>query len=126
MRSFNTRYLDTIDAVGGRPPHRLLSITVQRIGPDAEVKVTAQRNRCSHDPSSLSATELVARLDIPVNWLYVEIRQKRLLIDRQPTGAYLFPNSQSVMDAIRNVREHTIVHLDLRICQPHQKGHQHA
>lgn len=26
-----------------------------------------------------------------MNWLYVQIRTKRLLIDRQPSGAYLFP-----------------------------------
>lgn len=114
---------------GHRSPNcaeKVVPITVQRIRLGAGVKVTAQRNRWSHDPSSLSAAELAAKLDIPVNWLYVEIRQKRLLINRQPTGAYLFPNSQSVMDAIRNLRDHTIKHLDLRICQPHQEGHQHA
>jgi hypothetical protein len=48
------------------------------------------------------------------------------LIDRQPTGAYLFQNSPAVMDAIRDLRNHTISHLDLRISQPHQEGHQHA
>jgi hypothetical protein len=30
------------------------------------------------------------------------------------------------MDAIRDLRNHTISHLDLRISQPHQEGHQHA
>ena len=65
-------------------------------------------------------------LDIPVNWLYVQIRQKRLLIDRQPSGAYLFPNTPSVMEAVRNLRDHAIDRLDLRISEPHQEGHQHA
>ena len=61
-----------------------------------------------------------------MNWLYVQIRQKRLLIDRQPTGAYLFPNSPAVLEAVRDLRDHTITSLDLRICQPHQEGHQHG
>jgi len=65
-------------------------------------------------------------LDIPVNWLYVQIRQKRLLIDRQPSGAYLFQDTPSVIDAVRNLRNHTITHLDLKICQPYKEGHQHA
>jgi DNA invertase Pin-like site-specific DNA recombinase len=114
---------------GHRSPNcaeKVLPITVQRIRLNAGVKVSMQRNRWSHDTSSLSATELAAKLNIPVNWLYVQIRQKRLLINRQPTGAYLFQNTPSVMEAVQNLRNHAISHLDLRICQPHQEGHQHA
>ena len=77
-------------------------------------------------PDLLSAPELAAKLNIPVNWLYVQIRQGRLLMDRQPTGAYLFPDAPSVLDAIRKLRNHAIDRLDLRICQPHQEGHQHG
>jgi DNA invertase Pin-like site-specific DNA recombinase len=114
---------------GHRSPNcadKVLPITVQRIRLGAGIKVTTQRTRWSHDSSSLSANELAAKLNIPVNWLYVQIRQMRLLIDRQPTGAYLFRNSPAVLDAVRNLRNHAINHLDLRINQPHQKGHQHA
>lgn len=105
---------------------RVLPITVQRIRLGAGIKVTAQRSRWTHEPSSLSATQLAARLKIPVNWIYVQIRRNRLLIDRQPTGAYLFQNSPAVVNAVRDLRNHTISHLDLRIIQPHQEGHQHA
>jgi DNA invertase Pin-like site-specific DNA recombinase len=101
-------------------PETVLPVTVRRI------KVTEQRNRWVHDLSMLSANELAAKLNIPVNWLYVQIRQKRLLIDRQPTGAYLFPNAPPVMEAVEKLRNHAISHLDLRISQPHQEGHQHA
>ena len=66
------------------------------------------RNPWSHDASLLSAPELATKLNIPVNWLYVQIRQKRLLTDRQPTGAYLFRNTPAVLDAVRNLREHAI------------------
>lgn len=103
--------------------NKVLPITVQRIRRGAGIKVAEPRTRWSHDPRWLSAPELASRLNIPVNWVYVQIRQKRLLMDQQPTGAYLFQDAPAVLDAIRNLRNHTISHLDLRICQPHQEGH---
>ena len=114
---------------GHRSPNcedKVKPITVQRIRRGAGIKLTEQRTRWSHDSRLLSAPELAARLNIPVNWIYVQIRQRRLLIDQQSTGAYLFRDAPSVLDAIRNLRSHTISQLDLRICQPHQEGHQHA
>ncbi len=114
---------------GHRSPDRVekvLPITVQRIRLGAGIRITAQRNRWSHDPSLLSAPELAAKLNIPVNWLYVQIKQKRLLMDCQPTGGYLFQETPAVLDAVRDLRRHTISHLDLRICQPRREGHQHA
>ena len=119
----------TLTGEGHRSPNcteKVLPITVQRLRLGAGIKVAAQRNRWTHDPTLLSPPELAARLNIPVNWLYVQLRQKRLLTDRQPSGAYLFRNTSSVMEAIQNLRNHNISHLDLRICQPHQEGHLHA
>lgn len=98
--------------------------TVQQIRRDAGLKPSAPRNRWTHEPGLLTAPELAARLNIPVNWLYVQIRRKRLLLDQQPTGAYLFQNVPATFDAIKNLRNQTINQLDLRICQPHQEGHQ--
>ena len=114
---------------GHRSPtcaYEVLPITVARLRRGAALKVTTQRTRWRHDASLLSPPELAAKLEIPVNWLYVQIRKGRLLIDRQPTGAYLFPNTPAVLDAVRNLRNHTISQLDLRICQPDQEGHQHG
>lgn len=59
-----------------------------------------------------------------MNWLYVQIRQGRLVIDRQPSGAYLFQDTPAVLSGVRSLRNHAINHLDLRICQPCQEGHQ--
>jgi hypothetical protein len=107
-------------------PEKVMPITVQRIRLGAGIKVAGQRNRWTHDASVLTAPELAAKLNIPVNWLYVQIRQERLLMDRQPTGGYLFENTPAVLTAVQDLRRHTISHLDLRICQPHKEGHQHA
>lgn len=124
---------DEIAAILTREGHRsptcadkVLPITVGRLRRGAAVTMTTQRTRWRHDASLLSPPELAAKLNIPVNWLYVQIQKRRLLIDRQPSGAYLFPNTPSVLDAVRNLRDHAIGQLDLRICQPHQEGHQHG
>lgn len=119
----------TLTGEGHRSPNRenmVLPITVGRIRRGAGIQITERRTRWSHDTSLLSAPQIAARLNIPVNWIYVQIRQKRLLIDQQPTGAYLFQDTPSVLDAVRNLRQRFVKCLDLRICQPHQKGHQHA
>jgi hypothetical protein len=105
---------------------KVLPITIQRIRLAAGVKVDVQRNRWRRDPGLLSANEVAAKLGIPVNWLYVQIRKRRLLIDRQPTGAHLFPDTPCALDAVRSLRDHTISCLDLRISQPHKEGHQHG
>ncbi len=104
----------------------VLPITVQRIRLGAGIKVTIQRNRWHHTPNMLSANEVAATLGIPVNWLYVQIRKGHLRIDRQSTGAHLFPNSPHTLDAVQSLRNHTVSSIDLRINQPDKEGHQHG
>lgn len=114
---------------GHRSAHcadKVLPVTVQRIRLAEGIKAPPSRRRWNHDPSYLSTTALAAKLGIPVNWLYVQIRKKRLLIDPQPTGAYLFPDTSVVMEGVRNLRNHVIGELDLRICQPDNGGYQHG
>jgi hypothetical protein len=76
----------TLTSEGRRSPNcveKVLPITVQRIRLLAGVKQAEQRTRWQHPPDILSAQELAGGLNIPVNWLYVQIRKGRLLIDRQ-------------------------------------------
>ncbi len=113
---------------GHRSPNcadKVLPVTVQRIRLATGIKVAVQRHRWHHDPDLLTANELASKLGIPVNWLYVQIRKKYLLIDRQLSGAHLFPDTPGVLDAVRSLRNHTISRLDLRINQPDKEGHQH-
>ncbi|MFV0409843.1 MAG: recombinase family protein [Paracoccus sp. (in: a-proteobacteria)] len=114
---------------GHRSAHcadKVLPVTVQRIRLAEGIKAPPSCRRWNHDPGYLSTTALAAKLGIPVNWLYVQIRKKRLLIDPQPTGAYLFPDTSVVLDGVRNLRNHVIGELDLRICQPDNGGYQHG
>ena len=85
---------------GHRSPNcegKVLPITVYRIRRAAGITLSKPRSRWSHDSSSLTAPELAAKLSIPVNWLYVQIREKRLLVNRQPSGAYLFQDAPVVL-----------------------------
>jgi hypothetical protein len=91
----------------------VLPITVGRIRRGAGIQITERRTRWLHDTSLLSAPQIAARLNIPVNWIYVQIRQKCLLIDQQPTGTYLFQDTPSVLDAVRNLR-HRFVKVSIR------------
>ena len=114
---------------GHRSPsceNMVLPITVAQIRRGAGIPVAQPRTRWSHDTSRLTPPELASRLNIPVNWIYVQIRQKRLLIDQQPTGAYLFEDTPPVLEAIRRLRNHATNCVDLRICQLYHEGHQHA
>lgn len=115
---------------GHRSPNsadKVLPITVQRIRLGAGLKgLTEQRTRWRHSPDLLSARELAGVLNIPVNWLYVQIRQGRLLIDRHPSGAHLFSNTPRVIEAVRKLRNHEVDHLDLRITEHHEEGHSHG
>ena len=115
---------------GHRSPNcadHVLPVTVQRIRYRAGLKgLIEQRTRWQHAPGVLSAQECAGVLGIPVNWLYVQIRQGRLLIDPHPSGAHLFANTPLVIEAVRKLRSHEIDHLDLRITEPHQEGHSHG
>lgn len=115
---------------GHRSPNcadKVLPITVQRIRYRAGLKgLVERRTRWQHAPDLLTAQELAGVLSIPVNWLYVQIRQGRLLIDRHPSGAHLFANTPPVIEAVRKLCNHEIERLDLRIIEPHNEGHSHG
>ena len=129
-RMHDDKIATVLTSEGHRSPNcadKVLPITVQRIRLRAGLKGLAeQRTRWRRSPDLLSAQELASILKIPVNWLYVQIRQGRLLIDRHPSGAHLFTNTPSVIEAVRKLRSHEIDHLDLRITEPHQEGHSHG
>jgi DNA invertase Pin-like site-specific DNA recombinase len=123
-------YDDEIAAVLTREGHRsptcedkVLPITVQRIRHAANIQMNQPRTRWTHSVGVLSANELATKLKIPVNWLYVQIRKQRLIVDRQPNGAYLFSNTEDVLKGILSLRNHTVSNIDLRIYRPHQEGH---
>jgi hypothetical protein len=79
-------YDDQIAAVLTTEGHRslnseaeVLPITVQRIRHAAGVPIMMQRTRWTHPVDVLTANELAAKLNIPVNWLHVQISKRKAL-----------------------------------------------
>ncbi|WP_245519999.1 hypothetical protein [Rhizobium azibense] len=73
---------------------KVLPITVQRLRLAAGSRQRRSATRWTHEPTLLSAVQLAARLDIPVNWIYVQIRRKRLLIDQPEHVVPKFPSGR--------------------------------
>ncbi|BBU64144.1 hypothetical protein MSC49_40790 (plasmid) [Methylosinus sp. C49] len=124
---------DAITAVltseGHRSPtceDKVLPVTVQKMRLAEKVELRRPRTRWTHGREALSAPELAAKLSIPVNWLYVQIRKQRLMVDRQRNGAYIFSDTEDVLKGVLDLRNHAIGSLDLRSCQPDQEGHQYG
>ena len=107
-------------------PERVLPVTVQRIRLAAGLRVKAQQTRWRHPPGILGVTAMAERMGVPSKWLYVQIRSGRILIDRQPSGAYLFDDAPEVIAVLHRLRSRAIERVDLRAHQPAQEGHRHA
>ena len=69
---------------------------------------------------------MAERMAIPAKWLHVQIRAGRILLDPQPSGAYLFDDTPDVIASLRALRERTAEQVDLKAHQPTQEGHQHG
>ena len=82
-----------------------------------------KRSNHVHKSAPVSAPETTVALAAQTHLTHL---MAGLLVDRQPSGAYLFLDSPPVFDGIQSLRSHIIDRLDLRICQPQQEGYQHA
>ena len=107
-------------------PDRVLPITVQQVRLAAGIRIARQRTRWRTEPGRLGVAAMAGRLGIPAKWLYVQIRQGRIAIDRQPSGAYHFDDTSQTVEALRDLRSRAIERIDLRARQPAQEGHRHG
>lgn len=106
-------------------PDKVLAITVQRVRHQAGLKSKA-RSRWRHGPDLLGVGAMSERMGIPTKWLYTQLRAGRIVLDPQPSGAYLFNDTPEVIAAVRGVRNHHADYADLRSHQPHTAGHHHG
>jgi hypothetical protein len=107
-------------------PERVLPTTIQGVRLEAGIKIARQRTRWDHEPGHLGVTAMAERLGIPAKWLYIQIRQGRIVIDRQASGAYLFEDTPQTVDALRNLRNRAVECVDLRTHQHDQEGHRYG
>lgn len=106
-------------------PDRVHPTTVQRIRLAAGVRIATQRTRWRHGPGQLGVTAMAARMGVPAKWLYVQIRSGRILIDRQPSGAYLFDDTPETVDILLGLRNRAVKRVELRTRQRAQEGQCH-
>jgi DNA invertase Pin-like site-specific DNA recombinase len=104
-----------LTAEGHRSPWRcteVLASTVQSIRIRRGVKVR-QRTRWPVVSGCLTVTQLAKRLQLPQKWIYTQLRRGVLRTVLEPSGRYLFPDTETAIQAIRELREHRTQRVDL-------------
>ena len=104
-----------LTAEGHRSPWRgteVLASTVRGIRIRHGVKVR-QRTRWPAVSGCLTVTQLARRLQLPQKWIYTQLRRGALRTVLEPSGRYLFPDTEPAMQAIRELREHRMQRVDL-------------
>jgi len=115
-----------LTAEGHRSPWRtdkVLPSTVQGVRLRYRIKAVRPRTRWPKIEGRLSVTELAARLRVPPKWIYTQLRRRSILTIYDPAGRYLFPDDEAAMCSIRQLRAHSIDHVDLREDQHHDEGY---
>jgi hypothetical protein len=90
-----------------------LPSTVRGIRLHHGIKTVRQRTRWPAVPGCLTVTQLAERLQIPQKWIHTQLRRGALRTIIEPSGRYLFPDTETAMQALRALREHRTQHVDL-------------
>jgi DNA invertase Pin-like site-specific DNA recombinase len=105
-----------LTAEGHRSPWRgaeVLPSTVRGIRLRHGMKTIRQRTRWPTVPGYLTVTQLAERLRIPQKWIHTQLRRGALRTMHEPSGRYLFPDTDSVRQAVQELRQHHTGHVDL-------------
>jgi len=114
------RYDDEIAQIltsqGHRSPWRgteVLPSTVRAIRLRHRITIAQQRTRWPPAPGYLTVPQLAGRLRIPEKWIRTQLRRGAIRAIHEPSGRYLLPDTEPAMQAIRQLREHRVSHVDL-------------
>jgi hypothetical protein len=101
---------------GHRSPWRGTSVlpsTVRGIRLRHGIKAVHRQTRWPPVKGCLTVTQLAERLNIPTKWIYTQLRRGAIRTIHEPSGRYLFPDTDHAMLAIRQLRERHIKTVDL-------------
>ena len=118
-----------LTAEGHRSPSSagVLPTTVQGIRLRHRLKSPLKTTRWAKISGRLSVPEVAVHLGVSVNWVSGRIRRGIIRIDRDTgTGRYLFPDTDQTMAALRQLKDGTIVRVDLTQNHREQEGYQDA
>ena len=105
-----------LTAEGHRSPCQgaeVLPSTVRGIRLRHGIKTVRQRTRWPAVPGCLTVTQLAERLQIPQKWIHTQLKRGALRTIIEPSGRYLFPDTETAMQALRALREHRTQDVDL-------------
>ena len=77
-------------------------------------------------PGWLTVTGIAARLQVPEKWLRCRLRDGAIRTVREPLGRYLFPDSESALEALRQLRARVVKQVDLMPGRLQHQGYHHA
>lgn len=105
-----------LTADGHRSPRcaaEVLPSTVRDIRLRHGVKMARPRTRWPAVPGCLTVAQLAERLRIPPKWIHTQLRRGAIRTTHEPSGRYLFPDTEPAIDALRQLREHRVKHVNL-------------
>jgi DNA invertase Pin-like site-specific DNA recombinase len=105
-----------LSAEGHRSPRRgteVLPSTVRGIRLRHGIKTARKRTRWLAVPGCLTVAQLAARLRLPQKWIYTQLRRGMIRAMHEATGRYLFPDTEPAIQAVQQLRDHRINHVDL-------------
>jgi hypothetical protein len=85
-----------------------------------------ERTRWPRVPGWLTVTGMAARLQVPERWLRDHLRAGAIRTVREPSGRYLFPDSESALAALRRLRARMVKQIDLMPGRLQHQEHHHA
>jgi DNA invertase Pin-like site-specific DNA recombinase len=90
------------------------------------LKLVPKQTRWPRVPGWLTVAGIAARLQIPERWLRDHLRAGAIQTAREPSGRYLFPDSESAFEALRQLRARVVKQVDLTPGRLQHQGHHHA
>ena len=69
---------------------------------------------------------IAARLQLPEKWLRDRLRAGAIQTVREPSGRYLFPDSEGTLEALRQLRARVVKQIDLMPSRLQHQEHHHV
>jgi hypothetical protein len=104
----------------------VLPSTVRSIRLQHGLKLVPERTRWPQMPGWLTVTSIAARLQVSEKWLRGCLRAGAIRTVREPSERYLFPDSESALEALQQLRARMVKQVDLLPGALQHQGHHHA
>jgi DNA invertase Pin-like site-specific DNA recombinase len=90
------------------------------------LKLVPRQTRWPRVPGWLTVAGIAARLQVSDRWLRGRIRDGAIRTVREPSGRYLFPDDETGLEALRQLRARLVEQVDLMPRALQHLGHHHA